>query len=143
MNMNRRILLYLLIASIPLMGLGPRFGMGCGARGCGGGGSETSEDGAGSDEEVIDDSGVASSTFYKIPRADVGSSLDTTTSGSNSYNTTSTLGNLLSQSVTLSNSYKISHPMSKKVLATPASLKVKAEVKASQAAPDDANSESH
>lgn len=59
--------------------------------------------------------GISASTFYSINRAEMGGSLNTVSSGSETYRASTQLGHFLSQGRTLSDKYLVRHPMSRKV----------------------------
>lgn len=109
--MKRRVLLYLLIAALPLMGL-----KNCG--GCSGSGGE-----AGEEDLPTEGGGVPASANYTFKRGEIGATYNTGSSASKNYKASSQLGWFLSEGVTLSDSYKTFHPMSQEILQRPPTLR--------------------
>ncbi len=99
------------------MGLGPRVGFGCGSirGGCGGPSDATdNEDDGGNNAD--NGGGPSSSLSYTLPRNNLGPAYTTVISGSSHYQANVSLGDTLSQGVTLSDKYRTRHQLSKNVV---------------------------
>lgn len=111
--MEYRTAILILLLALPLMGANTAHGGGgCSCR-------QTAEDQIG---EEGSGGGVAKSLHYSLNRSELGASFSTPASESELYHSSAWLGNNLNQIEILSDSYKIRHLFTKKILKTPLTL---------------------